>query len=155
MPSTGKAAEFYVSAELSRRKWNVVYLAGNFPDADLLIEKNGRKLWIQVKSYRPNASKAILKKQPLNRWVGNDKWYVFVSLDEDDLKSAPEHYYCISSTIVRNKVEKDHKIYIAGGNNRQDSDMRGFHFRDSDHGRIKAYDEKKLKKADRNFTFRK
>jgi len=159
MATSGKAAEFFVAAELSKRQWNVVHLGGNFRDADMCIEHkiSGRVLWIQVKSTKPNQA-FILKEPGVSRWVAADKWYVFVSLDEKRSPgSSPEHYFCIPSSDVQSHASTSHAKYMnnAGrdGNKRKGSDMRKFHIKPADQGRVHAFPEKSLKKADKNFDF--
>ncbi len=157
MSSSGKAAEFYAAAELVRNGWNVVYLGGNFRDSDLCIQdtESERVLWIQVKSYEDGNQKAILKKPQALRWVGDDKWYIFVGLPKKDPTSPPVHFYCIPSKEVHAHAIASAKQFVASGG--RDNDFWGFDIKDYISKKknlvIRAYDPEKLVKADRNFRF--
>lgn len=156
MASTGKAAEFYAAAELSRHGWNVVYLGGNFRDSDLCIEdpESGRVLWVQVKSFEDGKQKVILKKPQVTRWVGDDKWYIFVGIPKGT-SSKPTHYYCLHSQEVHDHAVVSHRKFVEAGG--RDTDFWGFNLTNYVSKKkdllIPAYDAGKLHKSDRNFRF--
>ncbi len=157
MSSSGKSAEFYAAAELARNGWNVVYLGGNFRDSDLCIEDTAsdRVLWIQVKSYEEGNQKVILKKPQVLRWVGADKWYIFVGIPKNNLDKPPAHFYCLPSKEVHEHAVFSSKQFVDAGG--RDTDFWGFNMKDyvsKARGLlIAAHSAERLIKADRNFKF--
>jgi len=53
---TGIASEFLVAGELARRNYTVTLTFGNTKAIDLLVEKNGRLIPIQVKGIQRKKS---------------------------------------------------------------------------------------------------
>jgi predicted AAA+ superfamily ATPase len=86
--STGLSGEYFVAAELLRRGYSVGITMGNTKAIDILAEKNGKQLIIQVKS--------IFKKKNVGWPIMKDKiegkhYYVFVNLNGDKM-TMPEYY---------------------------------------------------------------
>lgn len=157
MSSNGKAAEFFAAAELVRHGWNIVYLGGNFKDSDLCIEneKEGRVLWIQVKAFQVGSQKVILKKPQAKRWIGDNKWYIFVGLPKDP-NLQPTHYYCLPSSEVHEHASSSHDLFVGSGG--KDTDFWGFNLTNYASKKknllIPAHNANRLHKADRNFEFK-
>ena len=85
---TGLSGEYFVAAELLRRGYSVGITMGNTKAIDILAEKNGKQLIIQVKS--------IFKKKNVGWPIMKDKiegkhYYVFVNLNGDKM-TMPEYY---------------------------------------------------------------
>jgi hypothetical protein len=155
---SGKAAEHYAAAELARNGWKVVFLGGNFANSDLCIESpDGKRiLWIQVKAFdEPRAQKVILKKTQVKRWVGPDKWYVFVGMSKSKREEPPAHFYCLSSRAVHDHATEGAGDFVRAGG--KDTEFWGFNLRPYESKRkkliIPAFDAESLKKSDRNFDF--
>jgi predicted AAA+ superfamily ATPase len=86
--SIGLSGEYFVAAELLRRGYSVGITMGNTKAIDILAEKNGKQLIIQVKS--------IFKKKNVGWPIMKDKiegkhYYVFVNLNGDKM-TMPEYY---------------------------------------------------------------
>lgn len=86
--STGLSGEYFVAAELLRRGYSVGITMGNTKAIDILAEKNGKQLIIQVKS--------IFKKKNVGWPIMKDKiidkhFYVFVNINGDKM-SMPEFF---------------------------------------------------------------
>jgi predicted AAA+ superfamily ATPase len=86
--STGLSGEYFVAAELLRRGYSVGITMGNTKAIDILAEKDGKQLIIQVKS--------IFKKKNVGWPIMKDKiegkhYYVFVNLNGDKM-TMPEYY---------------------------------------------------------------
>lgn len=100
--STGLSGEYFVAAELYRRGWLVGVTVGNAKGIDILAEKNGRNISIQVKS--------IFKRKhgtwPMSTQVKADCFYIFVCLNGDSM--ALPDYYIATSEEAENAV-KDYK----------------------------------------------
>jgi len=97
---TGIAAEFFVAAELARRNFNVSITFGNTKSIDLLAEKEGINISIQVKGIQRkksicwNISKESIK---------NNVVYVLVNINCDTLES-PE-YFILTATDLRKEIK--------------------------------------------------
>ena len=155
---SGKAAEHYVAAELARHGWKVVYLGGNFANSDLCVESEDgeRALWIQVKAFdHPRAQKVILKKKQVLRWVGLDRWYVFVGMSKTDINEPPAHYYCLPSKVVHDIAVEGADAFVGAGG--KDTEFWGFNLKPyiskKKKLQIPAFDSISLKRSDRNFDF--
>jgi predicted AAA+ superfamily ATPase len=99
--STGLSGEYFVAAELLRRGYSVGITMGNTKAIDILAEKNGRQLIIQVKS--------IFKKKNVGWPIMKDKiegkhFYVFVNLNGDKM-TMPE-YYVATGKEAKSKVKQ-------------------------------------------------
>lgn len=155
---SGKAAEHYAAAELARNGWKVVYLGGNFANSDLCIESpDGKRiLWIQVKAFDElRAQKVILKKKQVERWVGSDKWYVFVGMSKSKRNEPPAHFYCLPSKVVRDHATEGAADFVRAGG--KDTEFWGFNLKPylSKRKKLKipAFDSNRLRISDRNFNF--
>lgn len=99
--STGLSGEYFVAAELYRRGWLVGITVGNAKAIDILAEKEGTNISIQVK--------AIYKKKNVGWPLMTDKiqdgcYYVFVNLNADKM-SMPD-YFIATSDEVRVKIKQ-------------------------------------------------
>jgi len=99
--ATGLSGEYFVAAELLRRGFAVGITMGNTKAIDILAEKDGQQLIIQVKSiYRKkNVGWPIMKDS-----VKNNCFYIFVNLNADKMIS-PEYYIC-TSPEAKEKVKQ-------------------------------------------------
>ena len=85
--STHLAGEYFVAAELYRRGCHVGMTIGNTKAIDILVEKNGRMIPIQVKTIRDK--KSVGWPMMKNR-VKKGILYVFVLLNEPGTK--PDYF---------------------------------------------------------------
>lgn len=87
--NTGISCEFLVAGELARRGFNVTMTFGNTKALDLLVEKEGKLISVQVKGIQ--RVKSICWNISLSK-IGNLKAiYVLVNLNADTLES-PEYF---------------------------------------------------------------
>jgi len=97
--NTGISSEFLVAGELARRGFNVTMTFGNTKALDLLVEKEGKLISVQVKGIQ--RIKSICWSISLSK-IGNLKAiYVLVNLNADTLES-PEYF------ILTEKEVKEH-----------------------------------------------
>jgi hypothetical protein len=81
--NTGIASEFLAAGELARRGFNVTLTFGNTKAIDLLIEKNGELIPIQVKGIQRTAS--ICWNINLSKLVEENLFFILVNLHADTL----------------------------------------------------------------------
>ncbi len=112
----GVAGVHFVVGELSRRGWVALPTIRNAKGIDVLADKEGKSVRIQVKA-RANGKSWILTKAA-ETLVGNDLYYVFVDLRELE---APD-YFIIPSSIVAQYVSETHKSFLKAQG--KDSNMR-------------------------------
>ena len=99
---TGIAAELHVAAELSRRDFNVSITFGNTKSIDLLAEKNGNKISIQVKGIQ--RAKSICWN--INRdTIKKDVIYILVNL-HCDLLEMPVEYFIFTQEELQTTLKK-------------------------------------------------
>ena len=98
---TGIASEFLVAGELARRGYNVTLTMGNTKAIDLLIEKNGTLIPVQVKGIQRTAS--ICWNLSLKKIQGHSIMYVLVNLHADTMEQ-PE-YFILSEEDVTNSFK--------------------------------------------------
>lgn len=97
--NTGISSEFLVAGELARRGFNVTMTFGNTKALDLLVEKEGKLISVQVKGIQ--RIKSICWNISLSK-IGNLKAiYVLVNLNADTLEN-PEYF------ILTEKEVKEH-----------------------------------------------
>ena len=110
--NTGIASELLVAGELARRGYNVTITLGNTKSIDLIIEKDGKLIPVQVKGIQRkksgnwNVNLIKLKSQLLI--------YVLVNLNADNLHQ-PE-YFILTEVEVKNHFiatdsERDYLTY--------------------------------------------
>lgn len=101
---TGLSGEYFVAAELYRRGFSVGMTIGNAKSIDILAEKDGKVIQIQVK--------AIFRKQSVG-WNMNDHslldhiLYVLVNLNSWE---QPDYYI-----LTAKEIRKYHKQYVGRG----------------------------------------
>jgi hypothetical protein len=88
--NTGIACEFLVAGELTRRGYNVTLTMGNTKAIDILIEKNGKLIPVQVKGMQRKAS--ICWNISLSKILDHSLMYVLVNLNADKLNEQPEYF---------------------------------------------------------------
>ena len=105
--NTGIACEFLVAGELARRGFNVTLTLGNTKAIDLLIEKGGKLIPIQVKGIQRkksicwNISLSKLGDRSLSKLGSESMIYVLVNLNSDTM-DHPEYF------ILTEKEVKEH-----------------------------------------------
>jgi predicted AAA+ superfamily ATPase len=97
--STGIASEFLVAGELARRGYNVTLTFGNTKSIDLLIEKNGTVIPVQVKGMQ--RKKSICWNINLQKLTDVKMIYVLVNLNADTLEPA-EFFILNHSELMQN-----------------------------------------------------
>lgn len=88
--NTGISCEFLVAGELTRRGHNVTLTMGNTKAIDLLIEKDGKLIAVQVKGMQ--RKKSICWNISLSKIKGQELLYVLVNLNADKLDESPEYF---------------------------------------------------------------
>jgi|SRR6185312_11851037 len=108
--NTGIASEFLVAGELARRGYNVTLTMGNTKAIDLLIEKDGKLIPIQVKGIQRKRS--ICWNISLSKIQDHSITYVLVNLNSDSLEQ-PE-YFILTETEVKEhfKPTKSGRDYL-------------------------------------------
>lgn len=93
---TGIASEFFVAGELARRGFNVTLTFGNTKAIDLLIEKNGTLIPVQVKGMQRTSS--ICWNVNLEKL--NDKSLIFVLINlHADTFQQPEYFVLTAAEV--------------------------------------------------------
>jgi predicted AAA+ superfamily ATPase len=95
--NTGISAEFFVAAELARRGFNVTLTFGNTKSIDLIIEKEGRLIPVQVKGIQ--RIKSICWNISMDKLDPKNILYILVNLNADSLEQ-PE-YFILTENEVR------------------------------------------------------
>ena len=98
--STHLAGEYFVAAELYRRDYHVGMTIGNAKAIDILVEKSGSMIPIQVKAIRDKKSVGW---PMMEDRVKEGIVYVFVLLNEPETK--PD-YYIATAQEARSKVKQ-------------------------------------------------
>lgn len=98
--STHLAGEYFVAAELYRLGYSVGMTIGNAKAIDILLEKNGRMIPVQVKAIRDKKS---IGWPMMEDKVRNDVIYVFVLLNQPG--SKPD-YFVATGEETRLKVKQ-------------------------------------------------
>lgn len=104
--NTGIASEFLAAGELARRGFNVTMTFGNTKAIDLLIEKNGKLIPVQVKGIQRTAS--ICWNINLSKVVDENLLFVLVNLHADTL-THPEFFI-----LTKDEVKQHFKPTKAG-----------------------------------------
>jgi len=98
--STHLAGEYFVAAELYRRGYHVGMTIGNAKAIDILAEKGGRNISIQVKAIRDKKSVGW---PMMEDRVEEGIMYVFVLLNDPETK--PD-YFIATGQEARSKVKQ-------------------------------------------------
>ncbi len=112
----GRAGEYFVVAELNKRRAYAVTFAGNMPKIDLMAcnQDQSRTIHIQVKTKRGGRSwhasivGSKLMEPPVTPLDETD-FGVFVDLG--DLDTSPG-YWIVPDWWIRNDIYKTHKAYL-------------------------------------------
>ena len=108
--NTGIASEFLVAGELARRGYNVTMTFGNTKALDLLIEKNGKLISVQVKGMQ--RKKSICWNISLSKLGGLSVMYVLVNLNADSLEH-PEFFILTEKEVKKHfKPTKSGRDYL-------------------------------------------
>lgn len=108
--NTGIASEFLVAGELSRRGCNVTMTFGNTKAIDLLIEKEGKLIPIQVKGIQ--RKKSICWNISLSKLKGQSIIYVLVNLNADTY-DHPEYFILTEKEVSKHfKPTKSGRDYL-------------------------------------------
>ncbi len=103
---TGLASEFFVAAELFRRKWDVTLSFGNTKRFDLIASKDKKEITIQVKGiYATKSGNWNINKEKLK----SEKTLIiiFVNLNSDKLDLAPEYFILTALEALEFVVDKN------------------------------------------------
>jgi hypothetical protein len=95
--NTGIASEFLVAGELARRGYNVTLTFGNTKSIDLLIEKGGKIIPIQVKGMQ--RTKSICWNVNLSKLTDENLMFVLVNLHADETDKTPEYFVLTSGEV--------------------------------------------------------
>lgn len=108
--NTGIASEFLVAGELARRGYNVTMTFGNTKALDLLIEKEGKLLSVQVKGIQ--RIKSICWNISLEKISNVKAFYVLVNLNADTF-DAPEFFILTEAEVKKHfKPTKSGRDYL-------------------------------------------
>jgi hypothetical protein len=97
--NTGISAEFLVAGELARRGYNVTLTLGNTKAIDLLIEKEGKLLPVQVKGIQRTAS--ICWNINLKKIKDHALMYILVNLHADRTEDKIPEYFVMTEAEVK------------------------------------------------------
>jgi len=98
---TSISSEFFVAAELARRNYNVSLTFGNTKSIDLLAEKEGKKVSIQVKGIQREKSICWTINSDS---ISADVIYILVNIHSDTLQ-APE-YFIFTGSELKKEIKK-------------------------------------------------
>jgi hypothetical protein len=107
---TGIASEFLVAGELARRGYNVTLTFGNTKGIDLLIEKNGKPIAVQVKGIQRD--KSICWNISLAKIKDLKAIYVLVNLHADTFESPEFFILTARETKKHFKSTKSGRDYL-------------------------------------------
>lgn len=94
--NTGIASEFFVAGELARRGFNVTLTFGNTKAIDLLIEKDGKLIPVQVKGIQ--RTKSICWNVNLGKLSDSSLLFVLVNLHADTFQQ-PEYFVLTTAEV--------------------------------------------------------
>jgi len=121
----GNAGEFYVLAQLAQ----LGYVAGKTDDGQTLIDviatdpETLRTVNIQVKATTDERHAPQWLMSAKNEQVFESLWYVLVALREP---STMPRFYVFHSGEIGPWLQADHRDWLAGGEDRKDSNLRRF-----------------------------
>lgn len=108
--NTGIACEFLAAGELARRGYNVTMTFGNTKALDLLVEKDGKLVSVQVKGIQ--RIKSICWNISLSKLDDLKAFYVLVNLNADTLE-APEYFILTEAEVKKHfKPTKSGRDYL-------------------------------------------
>jgi len=108
--NTGISSEFLVAGELARRGFNVTMTFGNTKALDLLVEKEGKLISVQVKGIQ--RKKSICWNISLSKVGILKAIYVLVNLNADTL-DIPEYFILTEKEIKQHfKPTKSGRDYL-------------------------------------------
>lgn len=108
--NTGIACEFLVAGELARRGFNITLTFGNTKAIDLLTEKDGKLIPVQVKGIQ--RKKSICWNISLSKVSDPSMLYVLVNLNSDTMDS-PEYFILSTNEILQHvKPTKSGRDYL-------------------------------------------
>lgn len=108
--NTGIASEFFVGGELARRGFNVTLTFGNTKAIDLLVEKNGSLIPIQVKGMQRTSS--ICWSVSLEKLNDPNLIFVLVNLHADSFEQ-PEYFVLTAGEVKQHfKPVKSGRDYL-------------------------------------------
>jgi Holliday junction resolvase-like predicted endonuclease len=110
---TGRAGEYFVAAELSRRGAYAVTFAGNMPRIDILASNvdRSRTVSLQVKTRRAgNWQTSIDEGKRCRQRENETHFWVFVDLV--DPPACPV-YYVVPCWWIRRSIYREHHAYLA------------------------------------------
>ena len=108
--NTGISSELLAAGELARRGFNVTLTFGNTKAIDLLVEKNGKLIPIQVKGIQRTAS--ICWNINLSKVVDENLLFILVNLHADTL-SHPEFFILTKDEVKQHfKPTKSGRDYL-------------------------------------------
>jgi hypothetical protein len=107
---TGISSEFLVAGELARRGFNVTMTLGNTKSIDLIVEKDGKLIPIQVKGMQRKSS--ICWNLSLSKIQDHELVYVLVNLNADTL-AHPEYFILTEQEVKQHfKPTKSGRDYL-------------------------------------------
>jgi hypothetical protein len=110
---TGRAGEYFVAAELSRRGAYAVTFAGNMPRIDILASNldRSRTVSLQAKTRRVGTwQTSIDEGERCRRKEDETHFWIFVDLVDPP---APSEYYIVPSWWIRQNIYQAHRAYLA------------------------------------------
>ena len=108
--NTGIASEFLVAGELARRGYNVTLTFGNTKAIDLLVERDGKLIPIQVKGIQ--RKKSICWNLSLGKIKDHSLVYILVNLNAEKLE-PPEYFILTEQEVKENfKPTKSGRDYL-------------------------------------------
>ena len=108
--NTGIASEFLVAGELARRGYNVTLTFVNTKAIDLIVEKDGKLIPIQVKGIQRR--KSLCWNLSLAKIQDHSMVYILVNLNADTLE-APEYFILTEQEVKEHfKPTKSGRDYL-------------------------------------------
>ena len=108
--NTGISSEFFVAGELARRGFNVTLTFGNTKAIDLLVEKDGKLIPIQVKGIQRTSS--ICWNLSIEKLKDPSLIFVLVNLHADTLQQ-PEYFILTAAEVKEHfKPTKSGRDYL-------------------------------------------
>jgi hypothetical protein len=109
--NTGIACEFLAAGELARRGYNVTLTLGNTKAIDLLVEKDGKLIPVQVKGIQRKSS--ICWNLSLSKIQNHSALYILINLNADKLNEQPEYFILTEEEVKSHfKPTKSGRDYL-------------------------------------------
>ena len=141
---TGVSGEYFVAAELTRRKYIASITLRNTKGIDILAsnQKASKSIGIQVKTNSTGNKSWILNKKAEKSFADN-LYYIFVVLGNIDEQPI---FHIVPSKIVASQLRRGHSKWLKtpgkGGRKHKDTPMRVFY--DKENKYLKRWDLLKL-----------